>query len=55
MNNLSVLKYRDPETCRYRWAVYQYDPAVWYFPKHYGLAAARALLRRLSDANLTRD
>ena len=47
MNNFSVLKYRDPETGRYRWAVYQYAPAVWYFPTRYGLAAARALLARL--------
>lgn len=46
-NNFSVLKYRDYATGRYRWAVYQYGPAVWYFPNRYGIEAARALLRRL--------
>lgn len=47
MNNFSLLQYRDPETGRYRWAVYQYGPAVWYFPTRYGIRAARALLARL--------
>lgn len=48
MNNFSILKYRDPDSGRYRWAILQYGPMVWYFPKRYGYAAARAMLNRMN-------
>ena len=51
MNNLSILKYRDPGSGRYRWAIYQYSPSVWYFPKRYGIAAARAMINRMIREN----
>lgn len=39
--------YLDQDTGRQRWAVVG-PTDVWYFPKHYGRKAARALCRRLN-------
>lgn len=45
-NGAVVQKYFDQDTNRERWAVY--CGTVWYFPKRYGKAAARALCRKLN-------
>ena len=39
--------YRDAETGRDRWAVLELSTRTWYFPKHYGFRAARALCNRM--------
>lgn len=40
--------YRDSETNRKRWAVFDSDSKIWYFPDSYGKRAAQALADRLN-------
>lgn len=42
----TIGKYFDNATGRERWAVY--CGSAWYFPSHYGKAAARALCLRIN-------
>jgi hypothetical protein len=47
MSPYSVAQYRDDSTGRARWAVVHHRSGVFYFPRRYGLRAARALCDKL--------
>lgn len=47
-NQYGVMRYRDNDTGRQRWAVLHFDSCAWYFPRCYGLAAARRLQKQLA-------
>jgi len=45
----SIGLYHDSETGRSRYAVFEGNSGVWYFPTQYGKRAAYRLLKRLQE------
>lgn len=44
-----VAKYYDQDTSRSRWAVYDTETRVWYFPKQYGSKATQRLAAKFNE------